>query len=128
MNKNCQQILLAQVKFEAGFIHVLFEVSSAPYKRQNIPKALSLPGHTKPLVLQLACGPAAPLSEPFRGRNKYCHPQPKYCRMFCSSASMLWYMCQSPDDWSKPEGNGTSGQIFVCRLQICKQIGLGLSP
>lgn len=33
----------------------------------------------------------------------------------------------SPTEWLKT-GDGTSGQVFVCRPQIHKQIGLGLSP
>lgn len=67
-----------------GFIHVLFEISSAPHKSWNIPEALSLTGNTNPFVLQLLRVAQLLCSLNGSGEQKYSHPQPKYQRVLCS--------------------------------------------
>lgn len=88
-------------------------------------------------MLQLADGPAALLPARFRGINGCSRPDPEHRWTTCSSVvlyagqsdpEMLQRKFRSPSAWLKPEGDGAGGQVFVCRLQIHKQTGLGLPP
>lgn len=120
---NSQQILLEQVKFKQYSFTSCLKSHLCLTKDEASPRLSVSQGIQN---LQCYSLPMAQLLRSAKGSGEHTNTViliPNIAGCF-APAQVCFGMCiKAP----KPEGNGTRGQIFVCTLQMPKQIGLGLS-
>lgn len=117
---NSQQILLEQVKFERDSFTSCLKSHLCLTKDEASPRLSVSQG-----IQNLQCY-SLPMAQLLLSAKEHINTvvlTPNIAGCF-APAQVCFGMCVKAP---KPEGNGTRGQIFVCRLQMPKQIGLGLS-